>query len=395
MVRKVCLSYGCNGSPLIAVPRVNTAIVITIITPFTKTLTNKGGLVEQIYALFFAEIVTTNIIQLADPVGHLKRHFLAPRASTQDQMNLAFTGAEFELAERYTNVTKILFLALWYCAIYPGAFFMCSFALFINYFTDRFSLMRTWKRQPHLGTAISEVSRQYFFSLALLAMAVISSYFWSGFPYDNLCMTNSTAVAGNDSQWTVQLTEGDFVKDPVVETTVTYEYCLQDFFRYPLNATSFPFVAASQMPGAEWMTASQETVTTVYGWTSVVVLVLVLVSFAWMFVRGFLRFFWSGGYTPSGEDQRINFSDVPSISSYVPQVESVVFSYPLLACNVDKVDKELLDWTDPDRPHSFYDLTKDADVLLRGTDVSAKTVFSQISHWPPDRKGVFQNHREQ
>jgi len=78
--------------------RVNTAVVITIVTPFTQSLTNKGGLIEQVYALFFAEIVTTNIIQLADPVGHLQRHLLAPRAPTQDSMNLKFAGSGWELA---------------------------------------------------------------------------------------------------------------------------------------------------------------------------------------------------------------------------------------------------------------------------------------------------------
>ena len=79
---------------------VNTAIVITIITPFTKTLTQVDGLITQISVLFFAEIVTTNLIQLGDPAGHFARHFLAPRAKTQDAMNLSFQGEVVELAER-------------------------------------------------------------------------------------------------------------------------------------------------------------------------------------------------------------------------------------------------------------------------------------------------------
>lgn len=40
---------------------VNTAVVITIIKPFTLTLAMKDGLIPQIYALFFAEIFTTNL----------------------------------------------------------------------------------------------------------------------------------------------------------------------------------------------------------------------------------------------------------------------------------------------------------------------------------------------
>lgn len=79
----------------------------TIITPFTATLELEDGLIPQIAALFFAEILTVSAIQLVDPMGHINRHFLAPRAQTQDAMNLKFIGAEYELAERYTDMTKV------------------------------------------------------------------------------------------------------------------------------------------------------------------------------------------------------------------------------------------------------------------------------------------------
>jgi hypothetical protein len=200
---------------------VNTAVVITI---FTSTLTNTK-LINQVYSLFFAEILTSNVILLLDPMEHIKRHILAPRAMTQDAMNLKMQGAVFELAERYTNMTKILFLALWYCAIYPGALLMCSFALFINYFMDRFALMRTWKRPPKLGAKISEFSRRYFFSLAILAMAVLSSYYWAGFPFDNLCLIDDDAAYMNSTQlggeWTIRITD-DNVEVPLMNPTQFY-----------------------------------------------------------------------------------------------------------------------------------------------------------------------------
>lgn len=79
---------------------VNTAIVITVITPFTQTLSPSPGLISQIAAIFFAEIVTTNVIQLTDVWGHLQKHFFAPRAKTQDAMNIWFKGMTVELAER-------------------------------------------------------------------------------------------------------------------------------------------------------------------------------------------------------------------------------------------------------------------------------------------------------
>lgn len=144
--------------------------------------------IRIIYVLYHNMIIHSLFMFL------LQRHFLAPRAATQDAMNLNMQGQVVELAERYTNMTKILFLALWYCSIYPCTLFLCSFALLVNFFTDRFSLMRTWKRAPMLGNTISSFSRKYFFSAAIVAMAIASSYYWSGFPFDNLCSKSIALV---------------------------------------------------------------------------------------------------------------------------------------------------------------------------------------------------------
>jgi hypothetical protein len=89
-----------------------------------------------------------------------------------------------------------------------------------------------------------------------------------------------------------------------------------------------------------------------FGWSSVGVGLVVLLSFPYGSYHGFMGLF-RGTYDSCGDDQGIHFSDVPSISSYVPEVHSAVFSYPRLACNVDSIDKELLEWTDPDRPLGF------------------------------------------
>ena len=371
-------------------------MVITIITPFTATLTN-GKLINQVYNLFIAEIVTSNAILLLDPLEHIKRHLLAPRAMTQDAMNLKMQGAVFELAERYTNMTKTLFLALWYCTVFPGALLMCSFALFINYFVDRFALMRTWKRPPKLGSKISEFSRRYFFLFAILAMAVLASYYWAGFPYDNLCLIDdgeSQIISNNTfvGEWTIRPFDATINQTNIYfpSDADIYQPCLQDFFRFPWSEKAFPFISMFQLEGEEWMTNDQELITDIFGWSSVGVLAIIFISFIYRSYTSFMDMF-RGSYEACGSDMGINFSDVPSISTYIPEVQSPVISYPLLACHIDRIDKELLEWTDPDRPHTFYDLTKDADVLLRGTDVSSKVVFSQIAHWPPQE----QCHRKQ
>jgi hypothetical protein len=368
---------------------VNTAVVITIITPFSYTLTN-GELINQIYALFFTEIVTTTLIQAADPFGHLQRHFLAPRATTQDAMNLSMQGEVYELAERYTNMTKILFLTLWYCTVFPAAFFMCSFALFVNYFMDRISLMRSWKRAPQLGGQIAEFSRNYFFSLSIMAMAIISSYFWAGFPFDDLCTSDSTVNSTYHGSWILPSLSSNNVSEVgksivLDEGDVEYQYCLQDFFRFAKDDKAFPFVPSKQPEGKEWMTPEQEIVTSIFGWSSLAVITVMCLSFVRRWYNNIMGLF-RGTYEPCGDDMGINFSDVAAITCYIPQIESSVFSYPLLACNLDAIDRKLLGWTDPERPHDFYDITKDAEVLRRGMDMSNKVVFSQVAHWPPNRR---------
>jgi hypothetical protein len=160
-----------------------------------------------------------------------------------------------------------------------------------------------------------------------------------------------------------------------------YKVCVQDFLRLP----GFPFVPRSQKEGTEWMTPDQEIITNIYGWSAIGVVFIVILSILATWYSGIMTYF-RGTYSPCGADMGIDFSDVPSMSIYVPQVSTTVFSYPLLAANIDNIDCELLEWTDPDRPHSYYDLTKDAEVLLRGKEFGDNIVFSQIAHWPPAGK---------
>ena len=244
-----------------------TAIVITIITPFTSTL-SKGPehLLQSVYIIFFADLVTYNVLQLVDPVSNFNRHFLAPRARSQERMNLLMSGTEYSIAERYTNMSKTLFLTFYYCAIYPGAFFLCATTLFVSFYVDKFSLMRTWKPAPLLGPSVAIFSRIYLMSSAIVALGVISSYWYSGFPFDNLCSENisHSAYYGN---WIVTDGEGQESTAIIESGMRSYYFCNQ--FIGPGPQFSFPAIPPF---GATWMTSEQIQLTEIYGWVSVGVL---------------------------------------------------------------------------------------------------------------------------
>ena len=115
---------------------VNSAIVIFVITPFTTTLTEE--LIEQVYTVLFADMLTSPVLRLLDPAGWIGVLYFAPKAKTQDKMNSYFMGTSYTIAERYTDITKTVFLAFFYATIYPPAYFFCFMSLLINFFVDKY-----------------------------------------------------------------------------------------------------------------------------------------------------------------------------------------------------------------------------------------------------------------
>ncbi len=81
----------------------NTAIVMTLITPFTSTvMPEDDSVLNGVYAILFSEIIVATLIQIIDIGGHFNRHVIAPRMATQEAMNIKMVGTIVDLAERYT-----------------------------------------------------------------------------------------------------------------------------------------------------------------------------------------------------------------------------------------------------------------------------------------------------
>lgn len=327
-------------------------------------------------------------------------------------MDIKFQGTRYELAERYTDMTKILFLCLFYSSIFPAGFFLCALSLTAKYFVDRFSLVRTWKRAPAVGPIISGMSRKYFLSLSVGIMAIICSYYWTGFSFDNLCLegpVNDTYVGtftvsypgpqtSSVVQGGVSLGEkaGDLIKeklgsktDDLIEEDITitdddlnYEFCDMDF-KGLIPEGRFPYIPAFNKDASAYMNTDQYISTTYFGWTAFILMIVILVKFALVFYFG-LKKTYGAGYEAVGESQGIPFSEVPSRSAYIPQVVSDCFAFPLIACKVDGIDEEVFDFTDPDRSYKYYDLTKDAKKLLAEQKIEDPPGFSIVKTWAPE-----------
>jgi hypothetical protein len=114
------------------------------------------------------------------------------------------------------------------------------------------------------------------------------------------CSTeNETTVAdefgagtvAENSVWEITTESSSTTSTVVSPFDSTYRYCLQDLYR--TEGRNFPALSAFQPVGDEWMTSEQETVTNIYGWTSVAVLVIVILKFIWGWLEDLQGFFRS------------------------------------------------------------------------------------------------------
>jgi hypothetical protein len=74
-----------------------------IITPITATLgSEKTDLLPTVYAILLSDAWISPLLRISDWMTNIKKHYLAPRAKTQEEMNLWFQGTPYNLGERYT-----------------------------------------------------------------------------------------------------------------------------------------------------------------------------------------------------------------------------------------------------------------------------------------------------
>ena len=131
---------------------INTVIAVRVLTPITSTLTSeKDSLLPAVNGIFFSEMLLIPIFGVLDIMGNISRHIFAPRARTTHQMLLCFKGMHYNLAEKYTDMSKILFLSYFYCALGPLYLFYGFAALIFRYYSDKFCLLRAWKVMPDVG----------------------------------------------------------------------------------------------------------------------------------------------------------------------------------------------------------------------------------------------------
>lgn len=276
-------------------------------------------------------------------------------------------------------MSKVLFLSFYYCTIFPSALFLCAGTMLVLYYIDSYSIMRIWKRNPQIGPQISHFNDKYIVPFYILVLSILSSYWWSAFPYDNLCSVDSTDTP-TQAPTNISLTDDNlfppgydiFVESEFKNETV-YEYCNQNllFKEFPVEEHN------------SWMTEDQRHMANLFGWSSLAVLVLMALFFSFLALRHIFRFFKSD-YSPDGRDMEIPFSTLEDNCTYIPQVETKQTPYPFIVGNVSDMNPELFDWVSAEHSYDYYNVTLDLKDILTPAELeeaSAKTLFSIVKDY--------------
>ncbi|CAB9497647.1 protease [Seminavis robusta] len=399
------ISYFCK---LTLFRWVNTSVIMKVFTPLVSNLSDSADdVLPGMQAVLVSELLVTPFTSYLDIGGNFARHVIAPRALTQSEMNRNFLGTPYRLGERFTALANILFVCFFYSALYPAVFLFGFAILVVQYYTDKYLLVRVWRQSAAIGPRLARISRRYFFNLAMVVFIVSSAYSWAQFPYDNVCdKVGDTERVLQKTFENVSFLNGTVDTITIDQDTPVY-FCSQDIQDFDA-AFPFPPTPGIQPEGLKWMTEAQERICTVFGWTSLAVSVAYVIYFL-KEIRLFVSSLMRPTYKPTlAKSQRIDFSSNERMVAYIPQIKVESLMYPLLACDVDGIDQDMIGWSDPRHSYDRHNLIFDVPRINQrrrmtisitpdqiednnggkksssANNAGERPIFSIVKHYPPE-----------
>jgi hypothetical protein len=165
-----------------------TCFCFWFIYDFTET--NSDAELYQIYQVMLADAFFAPIKRALDLDGFIRRRIMAPRAKTDERAVQLHQPSRWFLAERYAGLTTSFMLACFYGSLVPLGYFFSAFSAFLNYWCDKYCLMRVWQHKPGVDASLKE-SVVVAVLLIVCTHFIFTSYFFAGYPFDLLCETDS------------------------------------------------------------------------------------------------------------------------------------------------------------------------------------------------------------
>lgn len=309
-----------------------TAIIFKIITEVSETTDELT--IGQISKILVADAVQTPLLRLFDVPNRLTRILVAPGAKnsalgsflpclatvlpgaeTQAKMDSYFEGSKWDLAERYTDMTKSIFVAMFNYSVYPAGVFISFVCLVMNYWVDKYCLLRIWEPKPKLGTSATKTNRAYI-ALTLVFHIVSALHTFAAWPFDGYYATDEEVTAANSP------------------SARAHVYVKSSTSMDPMDHSGIFLVSSDEAH----MTETQKEGVLAFNILALVWFVLFLIIYFGEEARVSVRKIVRGVYTPVGEHTgppHSSFKGNDAIDAYTPLIKVPGIKYPLIACELD------------------------------------------------------------
>ena len=248
----------------------------------------------HIQSILLADAFSTPVLRFLDIQGIINRNLIAPRVSTQDEMNLLYTPQDWTLSERYTDMIKTIFVGTFFAVPLPSGLFITAFTMLTTYWVDKYSLCRQWKISPNLDGSLATISR-YVFALIIFAHVNVSKNYFANWPY--------------------------------------------------LDSADSPDCTFFLCPTTEVMTSDQKSIVDLYNVGNIATFVVIL---AWVLFGRFgalchtLFGDSSKNFEVDNIEKSISFRTLQSIAAYVPIVHPVDLVDPIIMSDVSNLPEQFL-----------------------------------------------------
>jgi len=264
---------------------INTAFLLYLATDFEDMFSVKT--LMQIQGILIADCLTTPLIRLLNIPDTLNRCLFARFKESQIEMNALFKGTPWNLAERYTDMIKTLFVGLFYSTILPSSLIVTAVAMVITYWVDKYCLFRMWSRSPAVDESLARISRKMIV-VCVWVHLIMARIFFANWPYADKQLHKSNCHIG---------------------------WCSE--------------------PEENW-TYDQRTVVKVYTSVGTLVFLLIVISIVWFYFLATFRRAWCSNVSDGAETTDILFRNLDGMNAYIPKIESRIHG-SLIACNLVNV----------------------------------------------------------
>ena len=159
----------------------NSAVLTFLVTRKSDFLS--AQFVSKIQIVMILDIIVPPILRLLDVYNVFMRYVIAPQSKSQALMNKHFNGTFWNLAERYTDAMKKVFFCFYYAWVCPSGFGITAIGLLVDYYVDKYLLLRRWRTPPAIGPHLSIASRVYFY-LSVCVATFLFIWAFRSWPFD-------------------------------------------------------------------------------------------------------------------------------------------------------------------------------------------------------------------